>query len=315
MINTFNQGIVIFFLLGLAFSFLNPATTKTILLSFSQMRRGTAIAIKQTGASMGSFLASISLPAIAVAVGWGRGVQLVAAANVVLGVLGWVLYKEGGSPGERNAAAHPGSFRGNLRKLLTNSDFILISFLQGVFNVAQFATQSYLVLFLVESVGYSVIHAGIVLAMTQFCGIIGRIGWGLASDFIYGGRRVPTLQMIGIITMLGLVGLAFIDRTTPSWLLWIIASMAGAGTLGFSGTAILLRAELAGSDLVATSTGMGMAIAAWGVVVGPPLFGLVVDITGSYRTAWGIMATLIMVATGLLRFVHEHKHGFEAGKG
>ncbi|MHB8918609.1 MAG: hypothetical protein ACYC4H_11335, partial [Desulfocucumaceae bacterium] len=89
------------------------------------------------------------------------------------------------------------------------------------------------------------------------------------------------------------------------WFVWIIASMAGAGAIGFNGTSILLRAELAGKDLVATSTGMGMAIAAWGVVFGPPLFGLVVDITGSYRIAWGLLSVAILASTLLLRFVRE----------
>lgn len=309
MITTFNQGIVIFFMLGIAFSFVNPATTKAIIQSFSRVRRGTAIAIKQTGASVGVFLAAASLPAIALAAGWGRGMLLVAAVNVALGFCGWALYndRDGGCPGAENRAANSGNYKDNLRRLLHNQDFLLISFLQGVFNMAQFTVQSYLVLFLVESVGYSVIQAGFVMAVTQFCGIISRTGWGVASDFIYGGRRVPTLRAIGLTTVAGLVGLAFMSGATPTVVIWIVASLAGAGSIGFNGTAILLRAELAGKGLEATSTGMGMAISAWGVVVGPPLFGLIVDRTGSYGIAWQIMSAVILTATVLLRFVNEQK--------
>ncbi|MCL5935672.1 MAG: hypothetical protein M1543_04205, partial [Firmicutes bacterium] len=154
----------------------------------------------------------------------------------------------------------------------------------------------------------------LVMALTQFCGVISRIGWGVASDFVHGGKRVPTLQVIGFITAAGLVGLAFMVNTSPSWIIWVIASMAGAGSFGFNGTAILLRAELAGKDLVATSTGMGMAIAAWGVVIGPPLFGLVVDTTGSYRIAWEFLSVVILAATILLGFIHEQKPKFETEK-
>ncbi|MCL5935671.1 MAG: MFS transporter, partial [Firmicutes bacterium] len=136
MITTFSQGIVIFLFMGLIFSFINPATTKAIILSFSRVRRGTAIAIKQTGGTAGVFLASISLPAIAVSAGWGRGMLLVAAVNVVLGISAWTIYgnRGGGQQEAENGTANTGSFKRSLGRLLHNSDFLLISFLQGIFN-------------------------------------------------------------------------------------------------------------------------------------------------------------------------------------
>lgn len=302
-ITSFIQGILIFFMLGLLFSFLNPATTKAIIQSFPAVRRGTAIAVKQTGGPVGVFLASVSLPAIALGAGWETGMVLVGLVNILVGISGWFLYKEGNRPA--GLLNHPGTFKNDLSKLFHNMDFLLISFLQGIFNVVQFVLQSYLVLFLMESVGSSIIEAGFVMAVSQVFGIVGRLAWGVMSDFMFAGRRIPTLLAASLTTVAGVLVLAMTGQTTPFWVIMIAASLAGAGSIGYGGTSILLRAETAGKELAATSTSIGMAIAAWGVLVGPPVFGYIVDATGSYNIAWGVIATVSIAATLMLRFLHE----------
>lgn len=309
-ITSYNQGVAIFLILGIAFSFINPATTKAIIIGFSQVGRGTAMAVKQTGTPAGVFLASASLPVIAVCAGWKWSMSFVALINIVVGVLVWFLYKEKDSGQSRSEICY-NKERGNLKKdfvkLFHNINFLLISILQGIFNIGQFVIQSYLVLYLVESLGFSTIYAGFVMAITQLSGILGRILWGLMSDFIFAGKRVPTLQVAGLTTVIGLFSLAMVSSMTPEWMIWVIASMIGAGSIGFAGTAILLRAELTEKDLAATSTGIGMAISAWGVIIGPPLFGFVVDTTHSYRIAWELIAIISLVATILLGYIREYK--------
>jgi sugar phosphate permease len=315
-IDSFSQGALVFLTLGFIFAFLNPATTKAIIMGFPKTRRGIAIAIKQTGTPAGVFLASAALPVIAVSAGWERAMVFVAAVNIAVGVCGWFLYKEeNGIPAEdENGCRRQGSFKKDFNELIHNSNFLLISILQGVFNISQFVIQSYLVLYLVEAIGYSAVYAGFVMAVTQLSGVFGRVLWGFVSDFVFAGKRVPTLQIVGLTTFMGLTGLALITRDTPAWIIWIIASMAGAGSIGFGGTSILLRAELAGQKLAATSTGMGMAIAAWGVLLGPPLFGFIVDTINSYRIAWELVAGVTLAATLLLRLINEYKPGGRADK-
>lgn len=305
-ITSFNQGVLIFFVLGLLFSFLNPATTKAIIQSFPVVRRGTAIAVKQTGGPVGVFLASFSLPVIALGAGWETGMLFAGLINVLVGISGWFLYKERNR--QAGSSKHQSTFKANLNKLFHNMDFLLISFLQGIFNIVQFVIQSYLVLFLMESVGSSIIEAGFVLAATQVFGIIGRLAWGVMSDFIFAGKRVPTLLAASLTTVIGVFVLALAGQTTPFWVIMIAASLAGAGSIGYGGTSILLRAETAGKELAATSTSIGMAIAAWGVVVGPPVFGYIVDATDSYSIAWALITVISLAATVMLRFLHEPEH-------
>lgn len=303
--SSYNSGLAIMVVLGLAYSTINLATTKAIVIGFPRQRRGTAIAIKQTGIPAGIFLGSVSLPAIAVLSGWQAGMVVVGAVNIAAGVCCWLLYSEKAASTGADDSKPRGSLKKDMVDLLRNSDFLLVSFLQGIYNIGQYSIQSYLVLYLVESAGYSSIHAGFVAAVTQFCGVLGRVVWGVVSDFAFAGRRVPVLQVIGLTSVAGLFGLAFITGATPAWIVLVVASIAGTGTLGFTGTSILLRAELAGKDLAATATGMGMAIASWGVILGPPLFGLIVDNTNSYKLAWEIVGGITLAATFTLRSVRE----------
>jgi len=313
-ISSYIWAAIIFLLMGFAFSFINPATTKALVMGFSRVGRGTAVAIKQTGTPSGVFLAAACLPAIAVAGGWQWGMAFVAVVNIVVGVCAWLLYRERQDDFNGSGQGRRTSFRHDLGLLLHNRNFMLVSILQGVFNIGQFVIQSYLVLYLVESIGYSTIYAGFVMAVTQFSGVVGRLVWGAMSDFIFGGRRVPTLIAAGVATVIGLSGLALIGTGTPAWVIWIIASLAGAGSIGFAGTAILLRAELTGKELAATSTGLGMAISAWGVLVGPPVFGLIVDTTHSYRLSWWIITAISLAATLLLGLIREKKYSGPASQ-
>jgi len=305
---------VFFLIIGFAFSFVNPATTKAIIIFFPHVRRGTAIALKQCGVPAGALAAAALLPVLAIWGGWEKS-MLAVALIAVLGAAGaWLLYpdrddrlfggrnKKNGPPG---GPPEQHDLRKDYVRLLRNKDFLLTSVLQGVFNLGQFVIRAYLVLYLVEAASCTVLFAGLTMAFMQFGGVVSRVVWGLITDFLFAGRRIPVLQIIGLVTVAGLLGLAFLKPAMPAWVIWLVVATAGAGSEGFPGTAILLRAELAGKDLAATSTGLGMAISFWGVLFGPPFFGFVVDTLHSYQLAWLTLAGITLAATVLLRFVRE----------
>ena len=55
----------------------------------------------------------------------------------------------------------------------------------------QWTVVPYLGLYLYERFGWPVTEAAAYLALAQVGGVVGRIGWGLASDVVWGGRRKP----------------------------------------------------------------------------------------------------------------------------
>ena len=54
-------------------------------------------------------------------------------------------------------------------------------------------------------------------------------------------------------------------------------------------------------------TGIGAAVSVIGNVVGPPFFGHLVDVTGSYQISWLLLTLLAAVAGIALIFVREER--------
>ena len=72
----------------------------------------------------------------------------------------------------------------------------------------------------------------------------------------------------------------------PGPLLGVVAVIAGTGAFGWVGLYLALAAEVGGPRYAGLLTGVAVACAWSGVLVGPPLFGLLLDATGSYQLPW-----------------------------
>jgi cyanate permease len=69
-----------------------------------------------------------------------------------------------------------------------------------------------------------------------------------------------------------------------------LAVVAGAGAFGWVGLYLALVAEIGGVRYAGLLTGVAVAFSWSGVLVGPPIFGLVLQATGSYTAPWLILA-------------------------
>ena len=79
MAPSFAWAFISFFLAGLGYSFLNPASTKGVMVWFDRDERATAMGIKQTGVPAGGVVALLAAPLVLV-IGW-RGT--VAALGII----------------------------------------------------------------------------------------------------------------------------------------------------------------------------------------------------------------------------------------
>src|SRR5687767_5723244 len=78
---SFTWAFASFFLAGLGYSFLNPASTKGVMSWFPREERATAMGIKQTGVPAGGVVTAMLAPQLVVIIGW-RG---------ALAALGWII--------------------------------------------------------------------------------------------------------------------------------------------------------------------------------------------------------------------------------
>ena len=300
-VHVFVLGGLLLLLSGIGYSSVNPATTKGVMRWFPPQGRATAMGIKQTGIPLGGILASSTLPALALILGWRFSVTLVGAATLV-----FILTRI--PPAPSGATPPAGMRRTQLREVFSNRSILALS-IMGIFLAgAQLAIITHLVLFLKKEYLFSTVLAGFFLALVQAGGIAGRIGWGLVSDFLARGRRKSILVIIGIIAVVQLFLLGRIGKDIPMGLLVLFIALLGSTTIGYHGVLFGLMGEIVRREVVGLATGFSLTITFLGIVLYPPLFGYLVDRLGSYSPAWDLLAVSWVVALLILVFfIQERK--------
>jgi len=101
------------------------------------------------------------------------------------------------------------------------------SFGTAIFLIGQMSLITYLPLYLKESMGFTPYWASQALALAQGGAMVGRIGWGVASDRLFGGRRKIVLIIIGLVSVVLMMGLSLMTERSPLPLLLAIVFLAG----------------------------------------------------------------------------------------
>ncbi len=302
--HSFIPALVVIFIAGIGYQFINPTTVKTLTLWFPTRMRGTAIGIKQGGISFGGAVGAAILPIIALSWGWRGGVVVIGASILIVVILCRVFYREPAAEAELSKSTLV--TMKDLRQTVTNRNLLLQSAAGAMYCATSVALATYLVLYLKETLLIPVVVAGICLMVSQFGTVGGRVLWGVISDRLLGGKRKGTLIIMGIfITAMSVVTM-FISPDTPHWLVYVLFAVFGF-SVGIHGVHVTFLAELAGKKMAASGVGFGAAVAAVGMVVFTPIFGYIVDKTDSYRMAWLFLAILGILGAILVSLVHEEK--------
>jgi MFS-type transporter involved in bile tolerance (Atg22 family) len=104
--------------------------------------------------------------------------------------------------------------------------------------------------------------------------------------------------------------LSLMTRQSPLCLLLAILFLAGICLVGYQGVSYALIGELAGKAKTGIALGMMITINATAATIGTPLFGHVVDRTGSYPLAWQFLAALLALGIfGLATLLREPQRG------
>lgn len=291
-------------LAGVGFGTVNPTSTKGVLVWFPARSRATVVGVKQAGFPLGGALGALALPTLAIraSLGW-RGALAVAASAILLSAAAVALaYRE--PPRE---AAHAGGGRPGPRPrvVLASRPIWLVSWATFLYAAVQVSWISYAPLYLSEVVGLSVIGAGAVLGLAQGGGILGRVGFGVLSDRVLGGRRLIVLLGAGIASGLLCLATGGLAPGSPATWLALVALAFGVAGIGWNGVHHTLVAELAGRESAATAVGLCLAVSSLGVIAGAPLVGALADRLGSYGPGWIALAVAMAVAVVLLLGVRE----------
>ncbi|MDE3074949.1 MAG: MFS transporter [Chloroflexota bacterium] len=292
------------FVIGFGSGIQNPAGSAAIMRWFPRRQRGFAMGIRQTGVPLGGVLAASLWPVIGVALGW-RWAYLVGGSVMLLGALSIaVAYYD---PIRPATAAKIGPRR--LADLVADRQMLWLGIVFLTQIAAQQAAMTYFVLFLNEAAGVAVVLAAALLAVVNFVAISARIGWGLLSDRRFGGDRKPVLSILVLLSAAAMLLAAALPSHAPLALAGVLALLLGASVFAWTGVIGALVIETAGPESAASAMALAMTIAAPGSLLGPPLFGLLADRTGSYRVAWLAAAAVVGFGLFALSRVKERSAG------
>lgn len=269
----------------------SPPITLAILHWLPLRLRAVAMGLKQTGVPLAGVLLAAGVPPLAEVVGWRVAALVVGGTVLVMAALWAGAYRD--APGRARAA--PRLSARAVGDLLRHPGMASVSLFAAIAAAAQFALLSYLILFLYERRDFPIVFAGLVLAAAQAGSLVGRIGWGVVSDRLLRGARKPALCAAGGLGALALAALVLLPTDLPA-VAFATALALGVSVLAWQALHQVAVAELAGAERAGQAIGLTMAILQVGAIVGAPLFGFLVDRTGSYELAWLLFAALLAVS-------------------
>ncbi len=306
---SFEFGCVSFFLAGLGYSFLNPASTIGVMAWFAHDERATAMGVKQTGVPGGGVLAAILAPSMVLVIGWRGALAALGVINFLFGFLYAALWRD--PEREPPARAEENGSPAEVAEPLNVLGLLPVSCATAIYLIGQMALITYVPLYLRDTMQFSPYWASQALALTQGGAMAGRVGWGVASDRFFGGRRKVVLVIIGMLSALAIGALGFMGAGSSDFLLMPILFLAGLCIVGYQGVSYALIGEIAGKARTGSGLGMMITINSAAATVGTPIFGHIVDRTGSYAIAWGVLAATICVGiVGLALLLKEPERGF-----
>jgi MFS transporter, ACS family, aldohexuronate transporter len=285
------------FLGGLGFGVLNPATGKAIIDWFPPRERGRAMGVKQAGLTLGGIVSAALLPSVALTLGWRVALGIAGVVSILSAVLIALLYRD--SP-PRPLASSPAPARfSDVLPFLTRPGVVVIFVCGLALSLLQSGVLAYFVLSLRDTFALSTVDAGRLLALAHLGGAAGRLGWGVVSDRLFAGRRRPGLAINALIGAAAFGCLALGSRL-PLGVLPVLAIVLGVAAFGWVGLYFALVGEIGGARSAGLLTGLAVIFSWGGILVGPPIFGVLLHVTDSYRAAWLVLATTALAVAATL---------------
>jgi len=293
------------FLMGLGYCLNNPSTARGVLDWFPKERRGTAMGLKQVGVPIGGVIAAGN-GALAAYVNWQLIMWGVAAFMVLNGLYCLVLVRfHVELPPEQRR-----SIFANLGDVLRDRNFNVYAFVNGLLNAGQTNFFGFLTLFLTSVAKASQEVAGMSIGLAQTTSALARIGWGVVSDRYYVGRRAVLVAWICGAAALFLAAMAFIGPGPGLYIGIGLAMALGITIASFAPVAQAIVVESVEPRLAGSAIGVNMVGVHIGGMLGPVMFGWVVDNWGGFDAAWLVTAGVVAIGTVLLVFCFK-----EGGRG
>lgn len=281
-------------LTGVGYSVSNPATARGVFEWFPPERRATAMGIKQVGVPLGGILGAGN-GALSAFFAWQLllvgVIALIAASGLMC--LGLVRLPGVSAKGRGNPLANIG----DVLKDRNHNRFVVVN---GLYNFGQTNFYAFLVLFMREAAAASQPVASLAVGIAQAASAVARIGWGVASDALFGGRRKEMVVAMNGIAAACFAAMVLVAPGPGIWLGLALALLLGVTVASAAPLLQTLSVEATEPRLAGSAVGVNMLGTHIGGMIGPPMFGLAVDRLGGYGAGWLMTAAAMLIGSLIL---------------
>jgi MFS family permease len=283
-------------LLGVAYGPSAPAASLLLLRLTPPHLLNVVFSIRQTGVPIGVGLAGGILPPLTLALGWRGAVVATIIAAVALAVLLEPLRARLDTQEIAPTRFSLAQLVAPLRLVWATPPLRRLVILSVSYSMMQTNVSTFLVIYLNESLGFSLVIAGLVLSVTQATATAARIGWGVVADRWLEPRLV--LGGLGLGMTVSVWLLASFTTAWPMAAIVAVGVLLGLTVVAWNGVFVAQMARHSPSGQVSQVAGAGGFVAFTGVTAGPALFTVLLAATDSYAVGF-IALSVLTLAIGL----------------
>jgi type II secretory pathway predicted ATPase ExeA/nitrate/nitrite transporter NarK len=299
-LRTYAELCLVMFLAGMTFTTVLVLTSKAIAEWFPRGRRSTAMGAKSSALAFAGIMAGAVMLPLALGVGWRQAFALVGGLMLASACWDLLLYRE--RPQDTSPAA-PLPAAAPQRALWRDRHLWALALAGFCFGGVQYSFTTYLALFLSERWGMSSPLAASLLAQAHVGAVVSRVPYGWLSDRWLGGDCQAVLQGLSAVALGVLLLLLLLPPGLPLLLLSVIILLYGLSGLAWGGLYQSVAVELSSPERAGVSAGIATTLLHLGTFAIAPVFGYLVDVTGSYTTAWGLLLLAQLLGIVLLGWV------------
>lgn len=277
--------------IGAGYGPITPASSHLLIKSTPPEKLSFVFSIKQTGVPLGGMIAGATVPSLNFLIGWQWAFVCSGIACVICALS--VQRLREGLDDDRDPTVRPSLSTGfvlPLKLIFSHRTLRKLSYMSFMFSIAQMALMGYLVTFLYEDLGWSLVAAGGALTVAQAAGVSGRMLWGYVSDRWLGATMM--LIVVAVLLVIGAMGTALLRPESSPWFLFPVLIIFGASAIGWNGVFLAEIARQAPKGQAGVATGGTLCITFLGVMLGPPLFGVLAGMLSSYGLSYGVLSIL-----------------------
>ena len=245
--------------------------------------------IRQSGVTLGGVLAGFVTPLLMQRWDWQTSMLIVAGACAIAVALVEIWVRGYNVHADPTIERRP-AILAPIRLVLSIPSLRWLTFGIVPLVITQYGLTTFLVLYLQEDIGLSVITAGGVLGAALASAGVGRVVFGMIA-----GRYLPPLTVLLALTILAAAASLLTAALSGAWplaLIYLVGGVYGAGAAAWNGVFLAEAARLSPPGAISRVTGGGGFFIFAGIVVGPAALALLIEQT-SFPVAYIAMAALL----------------------